>query len=82
MLHISEFLDLQDCTTRSLKTWKHSIKMASDKPSTGIIPFAKATEIKRIDANTYQANLVDSFCIGAGKHHLHTICMYNENMHH
>ncbi|CCC11852.1 hypothetical protein SMACR_05065 [Sordaria macrospora] len=39
--------------------------MASDKPSTGIIPFAKATEIKRIDANTYQANLVDSFCIGA-----------------
>ncbi|KAK3350598.1 thioesterase-like superfamily-domain-containing protein [Neurospora tetraspora] len=39
--------------------------MASDKPSTEIIPFAKATEIKRLDANTYQANLVDSFCIGA-----------------
>ncbi|KAK3498947.1 thioesterase-like superfamily-domain-containing protein [Neurospora hispaniola] len=41
--------------------------MASDKPSTDIIPFAKATEIKRLDANTYQANLVDSFCIGAGQ---------------
>lgn len=41
--------------------------MASDKPSTQIIPFAKATEIKKLDANTYQANLVDSFCIGAGK---------------
>ncbi|KAK3501922.1 thioesterase-like superfamily-domain-containing protein [Neurospora crassa] len=39
--------------------------MASDKPSSEIIPFAKATEIKRLDANTYQANLVDSFCIGA-----------------
>ncbi|KAK3954769.1 thioesterase-like superfamily-domain-containing protein [Pseudoneurospora amorphoporcata] len=39
--------------------------MAPDKPSTEIIPFAKATEIKRLDANTYQANLVDSFCIGA-----------------
>ncbi|KAK3402663.1 thioesterase-like superfamily-domain-containing protein [Sordaria brevicollis] len=39
--------------------------MASDKPSTQIIPFAKATEIKRLDTNTYQANLVDSFCIGA-----------------
>ncbi|KAL0465938.1 thioesterase-like superfamily domain-containing protein [Neurospora intermedia] len=39
--------------------------MASDKPSTDIISFAKATEIKRLDANTYQANLVDSFCIGA-----------------
>lgn len=41
--------------------------MASDKSPPPIIPFAKATEIKRLDANTYQANLVDSFCIGAGK---------------
>ena len=50
--------------------------MASVKPSTEIIPFAKATEIKRLDANTYQANLVDSFCIGAGKDYFSSLHLH------
>jgi hypothetical protein len=42
-----------------------------DIPIAGsLTPFSEATRVERLDSHTYRVNLVDSFCIGTGKHDL------------
>lgn len=32
-----------------------------------LVPFSEAIKVVKLDSHTYKANLIDSYCIGAGK---------------
>ena len=49
-------------------TWNKSADIMASKD---VVSFAEATAVREIDTHTYEVQLQDEWCIGAGKPYIH-----------